>query len=236
MSRLFSASAACPKCETTNSIEYPASVNADRRPDLRHAILDQSLYTLPCRSCGQVLTFEPHMTYLDVQRGQWILADASDAVATWREAEAHALGVYDLAFGSGAPSAARTIGGMLSPRLVFGWPALIEKLVCQELAIDDTALEALKMVIIKNAPGDALDLNMDLRLCGRSDDMLELAWIDPLTGAEAARMRLPEAAYERVGAGGPDWAPLVGLLAGRMFVDIGRVLHDSPAPQSATAG
>ena len=185
MSLLAEATATCPTCAAVTGMEFPVSINADRRPDLRAAILDRSMFALPCRSCG-VLTFEPHLAYLDVGRRQWILAQSTDDRANWEQAENDAVGVYDLAFGAGAPAAARAIGSALRPRLVFGWPALIEKLLCHDLGLDDVALEALKFATIANATPPTLDPSLDLRLAGEQDGNLVLHWIDP---AMASRPR-----------------------------------------------
>src|SRR5271157_6039305 len=100
MSLFFTATATCPTCRAEATLAYPASINVDRRPDLRAAILNQSLYTLPCPKCDETLTFEPHITYLDMRRRQWILAEAVSEIGNWPAAEASALGVYDLAFGA----------------------------------------------------------------------------------------------------------------------------------------
>jgi len=233
MSLFFTATATCPTCRAEATLSYPASINVDRRPDLRAAILNQSLYTLPCPKCDELLTFEPHITYLDMRRRQWILAEAVTEIGNWPAAEASALGVYDLAFGAGAPEAARTVGAALVPRLVFGWPALIEKLLCDDLGLDDAALEALKLAVLKDGPQRALDPTLELRLVGREADDLIFAWLDPTTGAEQDRLHVPEAAYLAVKGGAAAWAPLTALLAGRMFVDMNRVLR-SPAPAQAS--
>ncbi len=117
------------------------------------------------------------------------------------------------------------------PRLVFGWPALIEKLLCEELGLDDAALEALKLALLKDGPQRTLDPTLELRLVRREADDLIFARLDPTTGAEQDRLRVPEAAYLTVKGGGAAWAPLTALLAGRMFVDMNRVLRGPvPAP------
>jgi hypothetical protein len=73
---------------------------------------------VPCASCGTTLRLPPHFTYLDMERGQWILVDSFAALPNWKASEAEAQGAYDLAFGADAPEEAREIGGGLSPRLV----------------------------------------------------------------------------------------------------------------------
>ena len=231
MSIFTTASAVCPTCGTTCTLEYPSSINADRRPDLRAAILDHSLFTLPCRGCGEILTFEPHITYLDMVRGQWILAGSVDEVENWRAAESAAVQVHRRTFGPDAPAAARALGAALTPRLVFGWPALIEKLLCQELGLDDTSLEALKLAIVRDGPLRDLDATQELRVRGRTGDSLDFAWADPVSGAVSARFSVPESAYAVV-KGGDDWAALRQRLAGPMYVDMNRVLRDA-APDAA---
>ena len=233
MSLFVTATAKCPACRAPASLEYPASINADRRADLRQAILDRSLYTLPCGACGATLTFEPHITYLDIERGQWTLAEESGMLDGWRAAEAEAIRLFDRAWGQAAPAPARQIGRGLSPRLVFGWPALVEKMLCHDLGLDDVALECLKLAILRDGPQRRYDPGLELRLIGRVDDRLHLAWIDPLTGAGLDRLAVPESAYVLVKGGGADWGEAAALVAGRMFVDLNRLVRDLAAPQRA---
>jgi hypothetical protein len=232
MSMFFTASATCPACEAEATLEYPSSVNADRRPDLREAILNHSLYMSRCPGCARPLAFEPHMTYLDVARGQWILAESISEVGNWREAEAEAVRIFDLAFGDGAPAVARTIGARLTRRLVFGWPALIEKLLCQEQGLDDAALEALKLAVLRDGPLRTISPTLELRLVGDDDDGLLFGWLDPTTGEELERLSIPEALYAQVKGDADSWGPLMRELSGSMFVDLNRVLR---APAATTA-
>lgn len=236
MSRFFTATATCPDCSTLNTLDYPASVNADRREDLRAAILDGSLYTMPCTKCGLSLVFEPHLTYLDMGRGEWILTAASTAASDWREAEADALRVYNLAFGAASSPAARAIGEKLSARLVFGWPALVEKLHCDELGIDDVALEVTKLVVLRDGPAREFDPSRDLRLRARENGSLLLDRVDPATGVPSDSLTIPEALYDAIATGGAGWDGLRGMIAGRMVVDLCRVLRDPGPAEDAGAG
>lgn len=225
MSILADATATCPTCGKPVAFACPASVNADRRPDLRAAILDGSLHTEVCRACGETLMFEPQLTYLDVGRRQWILARPSDERGAWAAAEREAVSVYDQAFGQAAPAAARTLGAGLVPRLVFGWPALVEKLLCAEMGLDDAALEATKFATLAEGPMRAIDPDRDLRLIGEAQGAMLLHWLDPSDGVAVSSLRVPRQIYVLVKGGGEAWAPLTARLAGRMYVDIGRVLR-----------
>jgi hypothetical protein len=233
MSFIVQAAATCPTCGAEAKVEFPASINADRRPDLRAAILEGTLATQPCRACGERLTFEPQMTFLDVGRRQWIFAESAEARAGWPEIEAQAASIFDDAFGPAAPEAARTIGAGLIPRLVFGWPALAEKLLCNDLGLDDIALEQLKFAAIAEGSIPTLYAARELRLTGSDENTLVLSWLDPTDGTPIERLRIPQEAYVLIKAGGPAWDPLAARIAGGMYVDTARALH--PATQTAGA-
>src|SRR5678815_2165427 len=62
----------CPTCATRVSLELVHSVNADRRPDLRQAVLDGTFQREQCPACGLAFRVEPEFTYIDVGRGQFV--------------------------------------------------------------------------------------------------------------------------------------------------------------------
>src|SRR5437879_9048961 len=62
----------CPECGTAVDFKAVISVNADRRSDLRAAIIDGSFQRQPCPKCGKDFRLDPELTYVDVGRGQWI--------------------------------------------------------------------------------------------------------------------------------------------------------------------
>jgi len=76
-----------------------------------------------------------HLSYLDVGRGQWILTEGITHLPEWRAVEAEARTIFAQSYGDSAPGMAREIGAALTPRLVFGWPALREKLLSRELGL-----------------------------------------------------------------------------------------------------
>src|SRR5690242_13955186 len=135
----------CPHCGQALEFQASASVNADRRPDLRAAILDGIFQRETCPHCGESFRVEPELNYLDVARGQWIAAFPVDWVDRWPELEATSVGAFAQAFGAQASDAAREIGDTLKPRMVFGWLALAEKLRAAEAGLDDATLELTKM-------------------------------------------------------------------------------------------
>ena len=238
MSVFHQAIVKCGNCGTENGVEVSASVNADRRADLRAAILDGSFQAVDCASCGTTLRLPPHLTYLDMGRGQWILVDASAALPNWKASEAEAKGAYDLAFGADAPEEAREIGEGLSPRLVFGFPALREKLIAGDLGLDDITLELLKMSLIANVPGPPAADETELRLTGGDAETLRFAWIVGSSEQQIASLDVPRDAYDEIVDDADDWEEARAALAGHLFIDVKRLLSGSgetPAPAELPA-
>lgn len=238
MSVFHRATATCGKCGTTNGVNLAASVNADRRPDLRAAILDSSFQSLKCESCGTALRLPAHLTYLDIGRGQWILVESFATLPNWKAAEAEALAAYDLAFGPDAPEVSREIGEGLAPRLVFGWPALREKLVAGDLGLDDTTLELLKMSLIATVPAPPVADETELRLTGGDDTTLRFAWIVSASEQEIATLEVPRDAYDDIADDPEEWEAARSDLAGHLFIDIKRLLSGSgevPPPPAVPA-
>src|SRR5690348_16409270 len=126
MSLFVNAHATCKQCGKETDVRLAASVNAARRPDLRQEILDGTFQAETCPACGARLRLPVHLSYLDIDRGQWILAESIDLLPQWRDVEAEAHDVFERSYGSGAPTIAQEFGAGLRPRLVLGWAALRE--------------------------------------------------------------------------------------------------------------
>src|ERR1051326_2096279 len=127
MSLLLDAKAICRTCGTAVPSRLAASVNADRRPDLRDEIINGGFQSEVCPGCGENLRFPLHLSYIDNNRGQWILAEAAGEAPNWLAHETEARAIYNDAYGPGAPPAAQEMGRELKARVVFGWASLREK-------------------------------------------------------------------------------------------------------------
>jgi hypothetical protein len=224
MSLFNRAAVTCPVCDAVTEGDVVASVNADRRPDLRAAIIDGSFQAVPCVSCGATLRLPPNLTYLDVGSGLWLLGHPIAALADWRDLETLCEDVFAHGFGAAAPKPAQAIGRRLRPRMAFGWPAVREKLLCAALDIDDSTLELLKLEIIRSIPDPPFADDSELRLVGADDAEIALQWSSTITEAPLTGLRLPWAAYEAIAPDDPAWASLRAEFAGRSFVDIARLL------------
>src|SRR5258706_1624846 len=78
----------CPACGTPVDFEVVYSVAADRRPDLREAILDGSFQRQPCTSCGKPFRAEPEFSYMDIANGLYIGVWPIEKRAQWRDSGA----------------------------------------------------------------------------------------------------------------------------------------------------
>jgi len=215
--------ALCPNCGTPLRSALVASVNADRRPDLRRDIISGRFQVHACAICDTVWRLPPTFTYMHLAQNQWILAQPPENLPLWREAEARTLEVFNTGYGPEAPTAAREIGATLRARLVFGWPALREKLLAVDLGLEDVSLELLKMAVLRNVQRPPFADDHELRLDGGDATTLNLAWMNSNTEAIVARLPVPRDIYDDV-AGDIAWDALRAELTEGPFVDMNRLL------------
>jgi hypothetical protein len=234
MSIFNPASMPCPVCGTPKNFDLVASVNADRRPDLRAAIMAGTFQRQRCESCGSPFRTPPLMTYLDMGRHQWILAQPASDLPQWRALEAKARSVFAVAYGEKAPTVARELGREMRARVVFGWSALSEKLLCSEHGLDDVNLELLKLAVLREVPDSPLDDLNELRLTGVEGGEMILDWINPEDEQSSGSIRVPRELYDEVAADQGDWQPLRDELSADPFVDFQRLMMADPAPEPDT--
>lgn len=224
MSLFNQVTAECPKCGAEIHAEAVASINADRRPDLRQQIMDALFQAETCASCGTEFRLPPSFTYVDQARGQWLITYPADEVVNWPALEEQAAIVFARAYGVDAPPAAREIGATLTPRIAFGWPAVREKLICRDLDLDDVTLELLKIAVMRTVQRPPFADTTELRLVGTEDGELKLAWLDSTTEASLAVLPVPRDIYDDIAGDTAAWAGLREQLAGHAFADLNRLL------------
>ena len=220
MSVFHSETVVCPSCSASFAQNFANSVNADRRPDLRNAILDNSFQRMACPACNGMFRFAPHLTYLDLGRGQWILTMASTKRPLWKSLEAGALEIFNDAFGTQAPSAARSIGAKLAARVTFGWIGLREKLLCQQMGMNDVELELLKILLMRTIEAERVAEDAALRLLNTDPSgSLLLAWVRDDTEAAGDVLTIPRDLLDEFHSPGQAWDLLRSELANGPFVD-----------------
>jgi hypothetical protein len=228
MSLLLNAKAICQECGAATPSRLAASVNADRRPDLRDDIMAGAFQSVDCSGCGVALRFPLHLSYVDNRRGQWILAHGVETVPTWRATEADARSIFNDAYGPGAPPVAQELGHDLVPRIVFGWSSLREKLLIRDLGLDDVTLELLKLAILRQVPGAPLADQTELRLIGADDSAFQLVWIESASEEALTGLSVPRDAYDAIDTDPEPWLPLRERFAGALFIDLRRLILTDP--------
>lgn len=210
----------CPNCEHVFDMDVVESVNADRRPDLREAILDGTFQTQPCPNCDEEFRIDPQFNYLDMGRGQWISAQPLSELANWIDHEAKALEIFANAYGAQAPGPAREIGDSLSPRLVFGWAALREKLLLVDAGIDDATLELAKLAVVRGFGGAPIQPGVEFRLIGAYEENMDMSWIDARSEKVVEALSVPNSLLKSIEKETETWAAFRAQLTDGPFLDV----------------
>jgi hypothetical protein len=214
----------CPACGEETPFDAVASVNADRRPDFREAILDGSFQRQACGKCGKTFRLEPAMTYLDSGRGQWIAAHPFNAIGEWEALEKQTRAAFDRGYGEKASAPARKLGANLKPRLVFGWGALREKVFAAEQQLSDVDLELTKIAVLRNSGQTPLSSETELRLVSVEGDQLIMAWVLAQMEEVVEKLKVPRDLFAEIAANRAGWQPLRDELSGGLFVDMQRLM------------
>jgi CpXC protein len=228
-SRFRPVTLACPRCQAEATLDRVDAVSADHRPDLREAILAGEFQRKDCLRCGAPYRLDTDFTYLDAARGQWIVAAPVAALAEWRLRERVAREQFARAYGAAAPAVARKAGAKLAPRIVFGWPALREKLRAVAHQLDDVVLEACKAALLRQLGTLPFGPDTDLRLVDVSAKRLVLAWVRPADSGIGEMVGVPRSLYDEIAADSAGaWAAWREDYAGALFVDLNRELVPQP--------
>ena len=228
MSQFSSTRVDCPSCGTSVPVELVHSVNADRMPELRRRIVDESFQVIACPKCGNAFRIEPDFNYVEHERNLWIAALPLERLVRWREEEAEAETLFTRVYGPRASPFMQAIGQRIARRITFGWAAVREKLLIADAGLDDVTVELVKSAVLRASASAPVGLGAELRLVGVDDEKLHLAWMVSLTETLAQTMHASRKLYEQIAADeGGDWAPLREQLGAGMFVDLARLLVET---------
>ena len=215
---------ACPSCGEGVDFQAVASVNADRAPALRRAILDESFQREACASCGTTFRLAPRFSLIDHGRMWWIAVLPIADRVEWAQHEQAAAASFERAYGSAASATIRKIGATLRRRVVFGWAAVREKLLADDLGLDDVALELTKTALLGSVASAPIGASTELRLLGGDATRLAFGWILSSDESLIEGLQVERSAYDEVAAdANGEWAELRAELEGGLFVDMGRL-------------
>lgn len=210
----------CPSCGKLITMDAVGSVNADRRPDLRDDILNNSFQDTRCASCGKTFRLQPNFNYLDAGRGQWIAGMPANRMPQYLTIEDEVSELFAQSYGNKAPPAAQSVGNDLAVRLTFGWPAIREKLLARQNDLDDVVIEMLKLDLLRRLPSVPLAPGIELRLVGVAETMLNFNWVNTATEEEEGEVLVPRELYDKIAEAPDAWAPVRAELSNGPFVDM----------------
>jgi hypothetical protein len=226
----------CPNCSKSVDFEWVDSINADRRPDLRDAILEGSFQRQACSHCAEVFRAEPQLNYLDMGRQQWIAAMPIHWLDQWEEVEESTSAAYARILGSQAKGPAAALGAGIKPRLVFGWHALTEALIADEAGLDRTVLEMTKLAVMRGLDEQPLEIGDNLRLVEVNADAQSLSMLIVPRDHQAEGGELvivPMAVYNDVVANEKAWEVLREQLQAGVFTDVARLIRGAPTAEQS---
>ncbi len=220
MSLFTNSNVTCPNCEAVVNMPAVGSVNADRRPDFRDAILDDSFQVTTCPNCHEAFRLAPLFNYLDVGHGQWLAGLPASRVVDWPEVEDDIDSVFQASFGANVPAAARDVADLLTVRVCFGWPAIREKIYLKGVGLDDVTVEMMKMDLMRRLKDAPFVQGTELRVGAVDDQAFQMVWIDAETEDVRQRFSAQRALYDAITAKPEAWAALRDKLSDGPFVDM----------------
>lgn len=223
----------CPNCEAVVSFDAVGSVNADRRPDYRDEIIDNTFQIATCGECEHEFRLEPDFNYLDAGRGQWIAALPPSDLRDHLEIADEKRDLFDISYGPKAPAAAQTVGAGLKMRVVFGWPAMREKLVLAELGFDDVIMEIAKLDLLRNLPSAPMSEGVELRLVAVNGDRLVFVWIEAESEDELDQFEVERSLYDSIADNPDPWQAVRDQIDDGPFVDIQKLFMGEGRPGQA---
>lgn len=221
----------CPNCGEATTVNAVGSVNADRRPDLRDAILNNTFQDTTCENCSENFRLEPEFNYLDVGRGLWLAALPGREMLDFTESEPVARETYDTAYGKDAPAEAQVVGEGLTPRVTYGWQGVREKILLAEHDLDDVVVEVAKLELMRHIAQAPIGADVELRLYIVDEDTLTFLFVNMLTETPLDEVQAPRSFYNEIAEKRDAYRALIDRLDDSVFVDIRKLYMDDEEPQ-----
>jgi hypothetical protein len=217
----------CPACGAVERRTVAESVDAAEHPELRQQILDDTFQRFACPGCAVRVAVDGPLLVLDLDRHHWIELFPAPWQPRWRALERASFRRFRSNLVEHAPPMLQERAGAFVVRTVFGLDALREKLVAFDAGIDDRALEAVKLGILRSRPELASYPGLQIRLRAVKGASLRCSVHDGRSAL--GELHVPG---EQLDAAASDaWLATRQLFLGG-YVDLGRLL-DRPAPGAA---
>lgn len=153
-------------CGATVSVFCADSINAERHPHMRDAILARTLHVFACGACGGSIFVDKALLYVDLARRQLYAVHPARERADERAHGEALIETWSKTVGDHSGGAARALfdGAAFHVRLCYGLEELREKLVAHDAGLRDLVLEAMKIEALASLPALAEHQVVALRL------------------------------------------------------------------------
>jgi len=219
------------RCGTPLEVPVADSINANRRPQFKQALLDRTLHVFACAGCRQPLVVEKDLMYFDMNRQQLFCMYPGHERAREIELAGQVKLAYQAWLGERAPTFLQAWGKGFLVRVCFGYEELREKVVIDDAGLSDLVVEALKIDILTADPWFEQSQVLTLRL-DRIEPTGELVffpeWLEPPIELEPKVVSVKRALYDAISARFDDILKVHPGLAGGAHVSLLRLV---PWPQ-----
>jgi hypothetical protein len=141
----------CPRCSASVTVTVATGLHITRLPHVKAKILEGDLHRFDCPVCGCRIEVRQPLVYTDFERGHWLEVRPDEDIARWQDLAPACAASFERAVVRGAPVLRDRVAAF-SVRLVFGYAELREKVMLADAAIDDRAVECLKLLAIRSDP------------------------------------------------------------------------------------
>ena len=220
MSTFKSTTVQCPHCGHSQTASLASSINANRAPELRAALLARTFQRMACAECDKRYVADGPFLYMDFERKHWFGHYPLAWERRWRSLEAEPQQAWHRNMVVHAPPLVREQAAGFLIRAVFGLEAMREKLVIADAGLSDTLVEVAKLQLARHTPGLTLSPSTRLRLDRVQDGDLVFA----VPARPGLRAVMPAANWATLIMDVVEQAPALEAVSGGPYVDVGRVV------------
>jgi hypothetical protein len=141
-------------CGATVSVFCADSINAERHPHMRDAILGRTLHVFECGACLGAIAVDKPLLYVDLGRGELYGVHPAGERGLEREHGEALIALWSSSVGDAAGGAAREAfaGDRFHVRVCYGLEELREKIIAHAAGSRDLVIEALKADAMAGRP------------------------------------------------------------------------------------
>lgn len=223
MSVYFLRNIPCPNCGDVQERTVAATLHGPRVPAVAEQIRKGVFQRVKCGACEKIFTIDSPLSYLDFDGGIWLSMYPLSWEPRWRTLEQEPGRDMTRVLFQDAPPSAQTLAEGMRVRAVFGLEALREKLICLQADLPDSALETLKLQLLKGRRDIPFQPRHRPRLVAIEGG--KLIFHQPLKkGGEV--LGVPMSMLDQLRGDPLAWVHAFTATSAGAYIDIGRLMMD----------